>query len=424
VTKRYLALPAKVTRSRNSFPPSPTRAMASSRVPMALLAARVAPPAVEPVGFHKSVNSSTRAINRYRLFLGAFFSQPEHITHKIMHVSLFLLYLNTGTVDQGGVMEIREITVEQLEIEKFIAEKAQEIASTAGDGVSINALSGGVDSAVVTMLGHRALGDRVKTYFVDSGLMREKEPENIVSVFKDLGVSVELINAHETFFDALKGQTDPEDKRRAITRSFYRDVFAQLVRETGAKCLLQGTNYTDIEETVAGIKRQHNILEQLGVNPEEMYGYRVIEPLIQLRKSAIRKLGEALGLPEEIYNRPPFPGPALAARVIGEVTPERVRLVRNATTIVEEELSQSGAFQYLAILHEDKVTGIRDGRRDYGFQIEVRCWESRDAIIGSPTRLPYEVLDRLAERITTEVSGIVSVTYNITKKPPSTIEAV
>ncbi len=321
-------------------------------------------------------------------------------------------------------MDVKEITLEELDTERFIAEKVQEISSEVDDRVAISALSGGVDSAVVTMLAHQALGDRLKTYFIDSGLMRAGEPEHIVSVFKKLGVPVELIDAQETFFDALKGQTDPEEKRHAITRSFYGDVFARLVRESGSKFLLQGTNYTDVEETVAGIKRQHNILEQLGINPEEAYGYRVIEPLIQLRKSSIRKLGKALGLPEEIYSRPPFPGPALAARVMGEVTPERVRLVRSATTIVEEELAQSGAFQYLAILHEDRVTGIRDGKRDYGYQIEVRCWESTDAKIGSPTRLANKVLDRLAERITTEVPGVVSVTYNITKKPPSTIEAV
>ena len=321
-------------------------------------------------------------------------------------------------------MEIKEITLNELDTEKFISEKGQEISSMVGEGISINAFSGGVDSAVVTMLCHRALGARLRTYFIDTGLMREKEPEHIVALFRDLGVPVELIDAQKTFFDALKGQTDPEKKREAITRSFYKDVFGKLVRDSGARYLLQGTNFTDIEETVAGIKRQHNILEQLGIDPEKMYGYRVIEPLIQLRKSAIRKLGQSLGLPEELYNRPPFPGPALAARVIGEVTPERVKLVRNATTIVEEELSQSKAFQYLAILHEDRVTGIRDGKRDYGFQIEIRCWESTDAKIGSPTRLSYDILDRLAERITTEVPGVVSVTYNITKKPPSTIEAV
>ena len=135
-------------------------------------------------------------------------------------------------------------------------------------------------------------------------------------------------------------------------------------------------------------------------------------------------MAKALGLPEEIYNRPPFPGPALAARVIGEVTAERLEIERKATKVVEEELDKTGAFQYLAILHEDRVTGMRKGKRDYGLQIEIRCWDSKDAITGSPTRVPYETLERLADRITGEVPGVVSVTYNITKKPPSTIEAV
>ncbi len=321
-------------------------------------------------------------------------------------------------------MEIREIKLGQLDAGKFIAEKVEEISSICGDGSAINALSGGVDSSVVTMLAHRSLGNRLKTYFIDNGLMREGEPDYIVSLFRDLGVRVEVIQAEKIFFDVLKGRTDPEEKREAITRSFYRDVFADLVRRTGARYLLQGTNYTDIEETVAGIKRQHNILEQLGIDPVQMYGYRVIEPLIELRKSAIREVGKALGIPAEICNRPPFPGPALAARIIGEVTPERVKIVRDATNIVDQELSNTGAFQHLAILHEDKVTGIREGRRDYGLQIEVRCWESTDARTGSPSRLPHDLLDRLAHRITTEVPGVVSVTYNITKKPPSTIEAV
>jgi GMP synthase (glutamine-hydrolysing) len=321
-------------------------------------------------------------------------------------------------------MDIKEITVEELNTEQFIAEQVKGIAATVGDGVAINALSGGVDSSVVTMIGYKALGDQLKTYFIDSGLMREGEPEHIVALFQGLGVPTELVDAQKQFFAELKGHTDPEDKREGITQAFYKDVFGTLVKETGAKYLMQGTNYTDIEETVAGVKRQHNILEQLGIDPEQMYGYNVIEPLIRLRKSGIRKLAQALGLPEEIYSRPPFPGPALAARVLGEVTPERIEIVRKATTIVEEELSNSGAFQYLAILHEDKVTGVRDGKRDFGLQIEVRCWESIDAKVGSPTRLDYDVLDRLAQRITTEVAGVVSVTYNITPKPPSTIEAV
>ncbi|MCK4390978.1 MAG: ExsB family transcriptional regulator [Desulfobacterales bacterium] len=321
-------------------------------------------------------------------------------------------------------MEIEEIRLKYLNPQRFIEEKIAEIASLAGSGLAINALSGGVDSSTVTMLGRRALGERLKTYFTDNGLMRDGEPQKIVSLFKEMGVCVEIVEAQTAFFNALRGVTDPEEKREAITRAFYKDIFSGLVKESGARHLLQGTNYTDLEETVAGIKRQHNILEQLGIDTEEEYGYKVIEPLIQLRKPAIRKIAKALGLPEEIYNRPPFPGPALAARVIGEVTPERVETVRKATSIVEEELSNTGAFQYLAILHEDRVTGMRNGKRDYGFQIEVRCWDSEDAKTGSPTRLPYDILEKLADRITTEVPGVVSVTYNVTKKPPSTIEAV
>jgi GMP synthase (glutamine-hydrolysing) len=321
-------------------------------------------------------------------------------------------------------MEIEEITIDQLEPERFIAEQVEGISSAVGNGSAINALSGGVDSSVVTMIAHRALGDQLRTYFIDTGLMREAEPEYIVSAFQHMGVRVELIDAKETFFDALRGLADPEEKRQAITQSFYKDVFGGLVKKTGSKHLLQGTNYTDIEETVAGIKRQHNILAQLGIDPERQYGYQVIEPLLQLRKSAIRVIGKTLGLPEELYSRPPFPGPALAARVVGEVTPERIDIVRDATKIVEQELARSGAFQYLAILHEDRVTGMREGKRDYGLQIEVRCWESADAKVASPSRLAYELLESLADQITQKVPGVVSVTYNITKKPPSTIEAV
>ncbi len=321
-------------------------------------------------------------------------------------------------------MKITEIKLEDLQPKEFVEQKIKEISSIVGDGLAINALSGGVDSSAVTMLGHRALGARLKTYFVEHGLMREGEPQRIVSLFRKLGVPVELVDAKAEFFNALKGIQDPEEKREAITSAFYKDVFARLVKESGAKFLLHGTNYTDVEETLAGVKRQHNILEQLGIDTEKRYGYKVIEPLIQLRKTGVRKIAKVLELPEEIYNRPPFPGPALATRIIGEVTPERVKIVREATKIVEEELSGTKAFQYLAILHKDRVTGVREGKRDFGLQIEVRCWDSKDAVIGSPTRLSFDILDKLAERITEEVPGVVSVTYNIAKKPPSTIEVV
>ncbi len=321
-------------------------------------------------------------------------------------------------------MKARELTLGELDPERFIEQKVSEISRTVGDNLAVNALSGGVDSSTVTLLAHRALGDKLRNYFIENGLMRDREPERIVSLFEGLGVKVKLVKAEDQFLNALKGITDPEEKREAITRVFYRDVFGKIVRESGARFLLQGTNYTDVEETVAGIKRQHNVLEQLGIDTEERYGYKIIEPLVQLRKPAIRKIAKVLGLPAEISDRPPFPGPALATRIVGEITPARVRTVRIATKIVEEELSNVGAFQFLAVLHEDKVTGVRAGKREFGYQVEVRCWDSADAKTASPTRLPYEVLERLAERITRETPDVVSVTYNITKKPPSTIEVI
>ncbi len=321
-------------------------------------------------------------------------------------------------------MDSKEIKTKDLEPRQFIEEKVAEIASTVGDGIAINALSGGVDSSAVTMLGHKALGERLKTYFIENGLMRQDEPQKIATLFAELGVHVEIVDARDRFFSALSGVTDPEEKREAVTQSFYKDVFGQLVRESGAKHLLQGTILTDVDETVAGIKRQHNVFEQLGIDPQEAFGYKIIEPLVQIRKDGVRKVAAALGLPESVYNRMPFPGPALAARVIGEATPERIEIVRKATVVTEEELADSGAFQYMAILHQDRVTGMRDGKRDFGLQMEIRCWDSVDARTATPTRLPYEKLEKLAQRLTSEIPGVVSVTYNIGTKPPSTMEAV
>ncbi|NLA74433.1 MAG: ExsB family transcriptional regulator, partial [Deltaproteobacteria bacterium] len=212
--------------------------------------------------------------------------------------------------------------------------------------------------------------------------------------------------------------------REAIREAFYKKVFGRIVQESGAKYLLQGTILTDVDETVAGIKRQHNVFEQLGIDPEKTFGYRILEPMIQLRKDGVRAIGKALCLPEALFDRIPFPGPALAARIIGEVTPERIEIVRRVTVIVEKWLKDSGAFQYMGILHEDRVTGMRDGKRDFGQQIEIRCWDSVDARTARPTRLSFDLLEKLAAEITSEVPGIVSVTYNIATKPPSTIEAV
>lgn len=319
---------------------------------------------------------------------------------------------------------IKEITAQELDTESFIRTQIIEIRRIVGNGQAINALSGGVDSSTVTLLGHRALGERLKTVIIENGLMRAGEVEQVVSFFQKRGIRVEVIDAKAEFYAALKGITDPEAKREAITQTFYRDVFGRLVRESGAKHLLQGTILTDVDETVAGIKRQHNVFEQLGIDSQVEFGYRILEPLIQLRKDGVRKVGKALGLSNEMFQRIPFPGPALATRVIGEVTPERIETVRQATQIVEELLANRGAFQYLAILHEDRVTGMCNNRREFSQQIEIRCWDSTDARTATPTRLPFEVLEQLAQKITRTVPGVVSVTYNVTSKPPSTIEAV
>lgn len=305
----------------------------------------------------------------------------------------------------------------------FIDQQIDSIRQTVGDGLAINALSGGVDSSVVTVLGHRALGDRLKTVFIDNALMREGEPERVVQTFADMGIPVQRINARQEFLGALAGLTDPEEKRNAITATFYRQVFGRLVRETGAKFLLHGTILTDIEETVAGIKRQHNILAQIGIDPEKVYGYQVLEPLQTLRKDGVREVAQQLGLPPSITERIPFPGPALAARIVGEVTPERLATVRAATAIVEEELADTNAFQYMAILLQDKATGIRDGRREFGDIIVVRCIDSVDAREATAVELTWPKLHRICQRITA-LSGVNRCLYDLTPKPPATVEYV
>lgn len=329
--------------------------------------------------------------------------------------------------------EAIEIKTEELDAEEFISEKVEEIRRIVGKEKAITALSGGVDSATTTRLGLMALGhEQLKVFFIDNGLMRKYEPQWVASTFAKEGIPVQIIDAKEEFFAALKELTDPEEKREAITQTFYRKVLARLIEETGAKFLFHGTILTDIEETVAGVKRQHNILEQIGIDTQKEFGYKILEPLKQLRKDGVRKVAEVLQLPKSVYDRMPFCGPALAARVIGEITPEKIEIVREATAIVEHVIGieyailiKSGMpFQYMAILHEDKVTGLRGGKREFGNQIEVRCWNSTDARIATPTELPWLILQKIAGRITNEVPGVVSVTYNITPKPPSTMEAV
>jgi len=310
-----------------------------------------------------------------------------------------------------------------MDYQAFVKEQIEYIKKEVGDGLAINALSGGVDSSVVTVLGHRALGDRLKTVFIDNALMRQGEPERVKQIFAEMGIPVRIVEAKTEFLNALKGLTDPEEKRKAITETFYAKVFKNLVKETGAKNLLHGTILTDIEETVAGIKRQHNILAQMGIDPEKEFGYKVLEPLRTLRKDGVREVAKVLGLPEEITKRMPFPGPALAARIVGEVTEERLDLIRAATAIVEEELQESGAFQYLAVLLNDRATGIRDGQREFGHIIVVRCVYSIDARTATVAELPWGKLHHLSQRITS-LKGANRCLYDLTPKPPATIEYI
>ncbi len=311
-----------------------------------------------------------------------------------------------------------------MNYQKFVNEKIKEIRETVGQKEALSVLSGGVDSSTVTILGKKALGRKLKVVFINNGLMREGEPESVVKIFKKFGIKVEIVDAQNIFFKALKGKTDPEEKRKAITQVFYGDVFKEIIRKNKIKFLLQGTILTDVEETVAGIKRQHNVLAQVGINPEKEYGYQVIEPLIELRKDNVRKVAKLLGLPEIIYQRIPFPGPALAARVIGEVTPEKTAVIRKATSIVEKELKNSGAFQYFPVLMEDKATGLRNNKREFGNIIIIRCIESVDARTATPTRLSWKILEKITKKLTNEIPGVNRVCYDITSKPPATIEYI
>jgi GMP synthase (glutamine-hydrolysing) len=310
-----------------------------------------------------------------------------------------------------------------MNYQKFIAQQVDAIRREVGNEMAINALSGGVDSSVVTVLAHQALGQQLKTIFVDNAIMREGEPQRVVKVFRDLGIPVELVDARKQFLRALRGLTDPEQKRQAITDTFYQDVFGKAVKRSKATYLLHGTILTDIEETVAGIKRQHNILAQIGIDPEKAYGYKVLEPLATLRKDGVRRVAGLLGLPPSITQRIPFPGPALATRIVGEVTEAKLDTVRQATAIVEEELKDTGAFQYLAVLLNDCATGIRDGKREFGQIIVVRCIDSVDARKAKVRELPWPTLHRLTRRITA-IPGVNRCLYDLTPKPPATVEYV
>jgi GMP synthase (glutamine-hydrolysing) len=308
----------------------------------------------------------------------------------------------------------------------IIESSVEAVRAQVGGARVLCALSGGVDSAVAAALVHRAIGDQLTCVFVDTGLMRAGEADEVEETFRSqFHVDLVHVKAVDRFFGVLKDVTDPELKRKAIGETFIR-VFEEVARDVeDAKFLVQGTLYPDVIESgtkdAANIKSHHNV----GGLPEDM-AFDLVEPLRQLFKDEVRAVGEELGLPEEIVWRQPFPGPGLAVRIIGEVTPERAEILRAADGIVVEEIRRAGLYRQLwqsfAVLPAVRTVGVMGDGRTYAYPIVIRAVTSDDAMTADWARLPYDLLERLSSRIINEVDGVNRVALDITSKPPGTIE--
>jgi GMP synthase (glutamine-hydrolysing) len=308
----------------------------------------------------------------------------------------------------------------------IIDEQVAAVRDQVGDGRAICGLSGGVDSAVAAALVHRAIGPQLTCVFVDTGLMRKGEAAEVVETFRrHMGIELIHVDAGDRFLDRLRGVLDPEEKRKIIGELFVRIFEENTGGLTDATFLVQGTLYPDVIESgtahAAVIKSHHNV----GGLPEDM-ALELVEPLRNLFKDEVRRLGAELGLPDEIVWRQPFPGPGLGVRIVGEVTPERVALLQEADLIVREEIAAAGlersVWQAFAVLADVRSVGVMGDERTYGHPIIVRAVTSEDAMTADWARLPYDVLERMSSRIINEVPGINRVVYDITSKPPGTIE--
>jgi len=302
-----------------------------------------------------------------------------------------------------------------VDVDAFIGEKVDEIAAAIGDAEAIIALSGGVDSSTAAALAYEAVGDQLTPVYVDTGLMRKGETEGIRETFAYMD-SLRIVDAQERFLDALSGVTDPEEKRHAIGEQFIRE-FETVAEETGADYLVQGTIYPDRIESEGTIKSHHNV----GGLPERIDFEGIVEPMRDLYKDEVREVARALDLEEVVSERMPFPGPGLAVRIIGEVTEEKLDIAREANHVVEQELAEHDPWQALAAVI-GKATGVKGDNRVHGWVVAVRSVESRDGMTARAQELDWETLQRIQSRITGENENVARVLYDVTHKPPATIE--